>query len=353
MKKLKNNKGITGVDITTSIIVIIIGIGIISAMFTRYIDNTKKVKRSSEATNLAIGFVQYIEKTDFDVIDKFFDADNDGIDETKRYMAEAEDDIIDLFGIEIKNFLKEIPSGFTVILERQKIDGIAMKVDVRVLYDEDNSNYNYYSYDLDKVRNKVSLSKIKIKSISQVNLPNMEAEQVRSNLKEGYTRYALKYSNAKDGYIQGKFFDNDWYSISYKRYPIVAYAKKEAFDVNGVINFDIQDKISDIYIWVPRFGKIDEKTYGFCYEKTDNMIVYSNTGNKITNQTIDNVITYDIIGYTVSTSILTDIPEEFVGVTGKWVKVNSNFNPIDDLGNEITDENNILNILKTKTFTWN
>ena len=50
---------------------------------------------------------------------------------------------------------------------------------------------------------------------------------------------------------------------------------------------------------------------------------------------------------------ISEVPKDFEGISGKWVKVNSNLVPINNLGNEIEDENNILNILKTKKFTWN
>lgn len=343
MKKLKNNKGITGVDITASIVVLMIAVGIISTMYSKYINNSKLIKRNTEANNLAIDFIQYIETTDFDIIDSMFDeygvdTNNDGIADKFEVTAEAEDDIIDVFGIEVKEQVYEIPSSYKVLLsKKEEIDGIAMKVSVDVIYS------------IASKEEKISLNTIKTRVISQVNSPDMEAEKVKSFSKDGNTRFVLKYSNIKEGYIQANFTDNDWYSISGKRYPVVVYAKEEDMDVNGVIEFK---EDMDIYVWVPRFGKIDTENYGFCYQSTDNMIVYGDTGTLVQDTADDT--TYSIIGYTVDTSkILTNIPTEFKTETGKWVKINSNLNPIDDSGDEITDEDNIFTILKTKQFTWN
>ena len=60
MKKIKNHKGITGIDITASIVVIFIAIGIISTMYSKYINNSKKIKRNTEASNVAMKFIEYI-----------------------------------------------------------------------------------------------------------------------------------------------------------------------------------------------------------------------------------------------------------------------------------------------------
>ena len=125
------------------------------------------------------------------------------------------------------------------------------------------------------------------------------------------------------------------------------------FDLNGVIKLS---DCSEIYLWVPRFGKVSEELYGFGYDTTNYMITYGNTGNKITekDEKTGTETKYNIIGYKENLSKeISEVPKDFEGVSGKWVKVNSNLVPINNLGNEIEDENNILNILKTKKFTWN
>ena len=342
MKKIKSNKGITGIDITASIVVLIMAIGIIMSMYSKYIDNSKIVRRKTEANNIAIDFVEYIEKIDYEFIDSLFDSNNDGVDEVNKITAGPEDDIIDAFGINIKDVMDTIPNEYIITLYKQdEIDNISIKFKIEVAYNVKNINYN------------VSLIKVKTRIIDQVNLPDMEATEVKALSKENKNRYILKYSNSKRGYIETNISDNEWYSISGEKYPIVVYAEKDKFDLNGVIKLS---DCSEIYLWVPRFGKVSEELYGFGYDTTNYMITYGNTGNKITekDEKTGTETKYNIIGYKENLSKeISEVPKDFEGVSGKWVKVNSNLVPINNLGNEIEDENNILNILKTKKFTWN
>jgi len=335
MKKIKNNKGITGIDITTSIVILIIAIGIIMSMYSKYIDNSKIVKRNTEANNLAMNFVEYIEKTDYDSIDILFDTDGNGVDNVKKITAGPEDDIIGAFGIGIKNVIDQIPKQYTITFYKQdEIDSIALKLKVEVSYYIKDKNYI------------VSLSKVKTKIINQVNFPDIDVDEVKKVTKGENNRYFLKYSNLKNGYVQTSISDNEWYSISGKRCPIAVYANPNDFDLNGVINLS---DCNQIYVWVPRFGKISGELYGFGYDTTDYIITYGDTLNKIT----EGGTKYSIIGYVDNKSkLIKDVSKDFDGVSGKWVEVNSNLCPIDDSGNEITDENNILNMLKTKQFTW-
>ena len=61
MKKLKDNKGVTGVDIAVSITLIIITLGIVMAVYTSYANKTKEVNRNTTATNLAMRVIEHIE----------------------------------------------------------------------------------------------------------------------------------------------------------------------------------------------------------------------------------------------------------------------------------------------------
>ena len=321
MKKLKSNKGITGVDITASIVIIMIAVGIITSMYSKYINNSKQVKRNTESNKIAMDFIQYLDKTDFDTLDALLDTEPDSKIEA------VSDDFFEKFGESIG-----IPSGYKVTLTRQEeIDGIAMKLNIEV------------SYTIGSNEEKINLSTTKKKIITQVNKPDIYADEIKDYVREENKRYILKYSNTKQGYIKAKTSDDDWYSISGKSYPIVVYAKQENFDINTVISLD---KCEEIYVWVPRFGMKNAENYVFCYDITNNPIVYGDTESSVNG--------IEIKGYKVNKDIeITNISNEFQNLTGKWIKVNSNLNPIDDSGNEITDENNILNILKTKTFTWN
>ena len=62
MRKLKNNKGLTGIDIVVSISLIVIVLGIVIAVYSSYSNKSKEVKRTSIATNMAMKVIEEIEK---------------------------------------------------------------------------------------------------------------------------------------------------------------------------------------------------------------------------------------------------------------------------------------------------
>lgn len=76
MKKFKNNKGVTGIDIVMSILIILISVGIISMMYSKYLEKTKEVKRNTEATNLAREFIEYVETANYEDIKQLITDNN-------------------------------------------------------------------------------------------------------------------------------------------------------------------------------------------------------------------------------------------------------------------------------------
>ena len=64
--KMKNNSGITGVDITISIIILVLFISLITNMFYNVGITSKKVSRKSEATYLAIQVIEALKQIEYD-----------------------------------------------------------------------------------------------------------------------------------------------------------------------------------------------------------------------------------------------------------------------------------------------
>lgn len=96
---LKNNKGVTGVDIAISIVILIIFVSFIAAMFYNLSKSSKELERKTTATNLAIEIIETMKITEFDLL-------------TIRDYAEInEDGLYQLLGQNI-----EIPNGYTVNL---------------------------------------------------------------------------------------------------------------------------------------------------------------------------------------------------------------------------------------------
>lgn len=332
MKFLKNNKGVTGIDIVMSILIIIISVTLITIMYSKYSEKSKEIKRNASATNIAMKVIEEIDKTKFDDI-------------TDKLIEE--------------NFKIDTENGYTVRVKKvEELENIFIKFKVETEY---------------KIGNKsetVELYTTKVKYNGQANNPNMDSIEIKNPSKEititvsdstgitesgEYTRYIVKYSNPKKGYIKAKTSDDDWYSISGKKFAVIAYAKEKPipFNTNGVIDFS---KCPEIYVWVPRFGIDSEGNYRFCVENLD----------KVTNKKVNNPIkfvtsseidifdsAYSVSKYEVDIGEKITVNSSFAeNETGKWVKVNKDLNPIDEDGIEITNEENILNIMKTEEFTW-
>lgn len=63
--KLKNNKGFTGVDIAVSLVILLIFVSFIAALFYNLSNTSKRVERKTQATNIAIEFIEAMKATPF------------------------------------------------------------------------------------------------------------------------------------------------------------------------------------------------------------------------------------------------------------------------------------------------
>ena len=244
MKRFKNNKGVTGIDISVSISLIVIILGIVMAMYTSYANKTKEIKRNSTATNLAMKVIEKIEKIDINTIENSLEIKNNTDEEIKqKYGLNGEN-----IGAYIIN-IKKIPPSNTIL------QNIAFQVDVTVSYKVGNED------------KKVTLSTIKKHNdIGEAQEPDI------INIPGGCV--PVKYDSAKNGYVKTNEKDSEWYSISSKRFAIVANAGSDGFDINGVIQ---QPNSCVFYVWIPSYSK-DGNTYRFITKDGEDYynIEYSN-----------------------------------------------------------------------------
>lgn len=63
---IKNEKGITNIDITITVIIITLFIGIIAVLLSNVNSNSKSIERRSEATNYAINAIETIKTQKFE-----------------------------------------------------------------------------------------------------------------------------------------------------------------------------------------------------------------------------------------------------------------------------------------------
>ena len=83
--KLKEEKGITGIDIIVSVIIITMFVAIIAIIFSNITSNSKGIDRKTEATYKAISLIEEIKNAGIENVDKFIDAEGSSIlDEEKN-----------------------------------------------------------------------------------------------------------------------------------------------------------------------------------------------------------------------------------------------------------------------------
>ncbi|MGN1298724.1 MAG: hypothetical protein ACI4UE_01925 [Candidatus Scatovivens sp.] len=307
MKRLKNNKGVTGVDIAISVTMIVITLGVAMAIYTAYSNKTKEVKRNTTATNLAMKVIETVEDVDISN-DAIPEKPTDGNNTTEINIDDSN---------KVKYDIADIPTGYTIKLTRKKSEddilaNLAFEVDVTVTY---------------KVKDKeksVTLSTIKkYDEVEEAEKPDMEDTTI-------YGCIPVKYVASKNGYVKTNYKDEEWYSISSKIFPIVANATDNDFDRNGVIQLS---ECSEIYVWVPSYCTDSNGKYRFC--SADGKII-----QYVKNETT-NIATYELSEMAVSSKM-----------GGYWQKINSEQKPVDVDGNEITDSENAFYKLKNNLFTW-
>lgn len=296
MRKLKNNKGLTGIDIVVSISLIVIVLGIVIAVYSSYSNKSKEVKRTSIATNLAMTVIESIEAKN---INEIGNAGTDVINISNGYGVDS------------------VPTGYSITAKKVEstnpvLQNIAFQVDVTVSY---------------KVKNedkKITLSTVKKYDDYEVREavpPKLESIPVKGWI-------AVKKDSAKGGYVKVDTNDSEWYSISSKVLPIVVKLNgNEKFDRNGVIKLSQCDYI---YAWVPYFGTYSSKNR-FC-DASSKIIQYKEDSG---------ISKYTLTNLTVPTRY-----------GGTWQRLNQNEEPINSSEEVITSNGNDYNKIKNNVFSW-
>lgn len=67
--KLKNDRGVTGVDLAVSMVILMVFVSFIAALFYNLSSTAKRIDRKSAATNLAIEVIESMKTTSFTDLD--------------------------------------------------------------------------------------------------------------------------------------------------------------------------------------------------------------------------------------------------------------------------------------------
>lgn len=64
--KLRNNKGVTGVDISVTLVIVVLFVGLIATLVYNFSSTSQSVNRKADAINIAIQKVEEIKNTTYD-----------------------------------------------------------------------------------------------------------------------------------------------------------------------------------------------------------------------------------------------------------------------------------------------
>ena len=134
--KIKNNKGLTGVDVTISVIILTIFVSLIANMFYNVSQIGNAVNRKSEATYVAVQIIEAMKQVNYDDLPTGLTEDTTAINLEKLNELLIDEDKIVLkngysVDINVENYKKI--KGET---EGEELEDILKRVTVTVKYNE-------------------------------------------------------------------------------------------------------------------------------------------------------------------------------------------------------------------------
>lgn len=295
-KKFKNNKGITGVDIITSVTIVVLTMGIVTAIYINTINKAKDNIRNSNAIRIATQIIENIQAKPYL---ELVNAGSITID------SSTEDANRRAFDVKIQK-------GYTVKINSSKVStsdiwDLARNVTVEV-------SYKYLNRD--KV---VKLETIKKRELlEQVNKPFLEDFACFYGYNINYCYPIKKMTNGS--YKVTSPSDPEWYNYDKGNYALVAYVQND---------LNIGDSVTDlknVFLWIPRFGisvqntTLSKDTIQYAYGTSKYKIEYSRIGNSSNKDLYAYTLSYSgntpkMIGAYVANTF-----SENDGLTGVWYK---------------------------------
>lgn len=245
--KLKEKRGITGADVAAAVSVIVLTVGIVTAIYVNTLNKSKDNIRYANAVRIATNIMENIQKQPFEYLTSTVKDSGTVIQK----------------GNGRKIFETKIPSGFEVTVTAQKgtdeID-VAREVIVAVKY---KSNNTYKT---------ISLSSVKEKElIDMTNNPDF-------SLIPGYNPndgtkyyYPVVKDETNSSYKVTSTEDINWFDYEEGKYALVCVSSS---------NINVGETASaDVYVWIPRFvvdsSKTDASAIQFLYGSSDYKITFN------------------------------------------------------------------------------
>lgn len=284
-KKFKSEKGITGIDVAVAISIVLLTIGVVTAIYINTTNKTKESIRYSAATRIATQIIENIQSMTYDEL--VYRCSNTSLSSVNR---ETDGNI---FGV-------NVPVGYEANVTAPEITtnevDIIRDITVNV------------SFTISNTTQTITLYTTKEKELlEQTNAPDLSLIDDYSD--SNY--YAIKYQNGS--YIITATSDEDWYNYDDGYYALLL---KSSTNYSYGQTANSSEITSGLYVWVPRFG-LDGSNLAYCYGTSNYKIAFS---------LYDNLYGYMLTGtgsgnnYSVSeiSSYVNGTFSENDGLTGVW-----------------------------------
>lgn len=285
-KKFKSKKGFTGVDVVVAVSVIVLTIGVVTAIYINTTNKSKDSIRYSAATRIATQLIENIQSMTYDEL--VYRCSNN----YNSVNAETDGKI---FGV-------NVPVGYSAEVLAPKITSneldIIRDVTVNVTYTISNTTKTITLY-----------TKKEKELLEETNKPDL-------NLINDYSDsnyYAIKYVNGS--YIVTATSDTDWYNYDRGYYALLLKTSTSYDYGDTVIPGEIT---SGLYVWVPRFGLDSNSNLVYCYGASNYQITFSLYDNLLYGYMLSGSGNGDNYTVTQIDSYLDNTFAENDGLTGVW-----------------------------------
>ena len=136
MKYLKNEKGVTGVDITIAIILITIFVAIIATLFFNIRKTSSDIERRTQATAYAVSIIEQIKANGFDALPTVSDGTNIITGYEDKYIQDNGVDTPYYQTIRVEDYSEIIESTG----EEEIQSDVVKKITVTIAYKSGNEN---------------------------------------------------------------------------------------------------------------------------------------------------------------------------------------------------------------------
>lgn len=274
-KRFKDKKGATGGDVAVAITLIIVTLGVVTAIYVNVNNKIKENVRYSNSVRMATQIVENIQAKNYDYLINYCNQ----VNENNVYFKNVEG------GSGEKIFEVNVPKGYTASIQSKRASntGLDLVRDITVTV----------TYKIAGKTNSVSLHLVKEKEIlEQTNKPDMTF----INKNDSLNYYPIKYYNGS--YYVTDENDPEWYNYDYKDYEESGTSEEstgddvvvgltavkrgtyalvletpDALNLGNIV--EVGKEGTQIFTWIPRFGVDNDRGLVYCYGTSSYQIGYA------------------------------------------------------------------------------